>query len=555
VKKFLPLLILIVFNIVTPGQVGFVEVGNPVYDFLNRMQTYGIIKDYNNFELPKTRKEIGKWLRQVNNNYKHLSRANKELLKQYLSEFEFEAKGTLNKTISSVSRFPFNLFNSDEKYIYYFKKGGSSFFLNFLSSLKTAYRRQTKNNLNQNVSLFNFGGKLRGTFFNKLGFEIKATNGTYWGNKIFAETFPETKDNYKFKYTESSNPGSKYFDNTSGFIAYESNWLRFKVGRDRNLIGEGSVKEILSDNSPLQDYFSLGLNYKAFKLTFFYSKLLGINKYFTTPTGDQLRDNITDKFFVYHRFSLNLHPFIFGVGEVVIYANRGLDFSYLNPFSFFKSAEHANIDRDNTLLFFDFTSYYLKNFKFYSSIMIDDLDFSKFGTHWLGNQILLNFGIYTTLFEKYLPLDFEIQYLHIDPYFYSNRYFQNNYTNLNENLGAPFQPNSSNFIIRLFYTPTGNLILRAEFINSIHGENIYSDDGKLLVNNGGSIFFGYRKIDLPDAPFLAGPKDYLNKFSLKAEWEFFNNYYLNFFFQHNNFSSPGGNSSFTMFGMEFNMKI
>jgi hypothetical protein len=59
-----------------------------------------------------------------------------------------------------------------------------------------------------------------------------------------------------------------------------------------------------------------------------------------------------DKFLVYHRigFNINRH-FNFGVGEFIIYGRRGIDLSYLNPFAFYKSIEHSNRDRDNSMLF------------------------------------------------------------------------------------------------------------------------------------------------------------------------------------------------------------
>ncbi len=554
-KNFIRAILLLFLVSEIQAQVGFVNSRHPVYDFLERMQTEGVIKNFSRLELPKSRKQIGKWLQEIGRNYKYLSEPNKELFKQYSSEFELETKGRLQNAVSLSDNLPQYLFAPKEKYLYYYRKNKNSFFVNFIGSFQSALKLNYENTSKTNAALINFGGKIRGSLFGKLGFELKATNGTFGGDKNFALTFPETKDNYKFKFTDKSNSGSNYFDNTSGFIAYDGKWLELKLGRDRNLIGNGIIKEILSANSPLQDYFSFKLHYKAFSFSFIYSRLLGLKKPLESPTGELLRANLVDKYFIYHRFALNMGKYILGLGETVIYANRAPDLSYLNPFVFFKSIEHANIDRDNTMLFFDYTDYRIKHFKIYSSLLIDDLDFSKLGTGWLGNQFIFNAGIFTTILEKYLPLDFELQYIHIDPYVYSNRIFYNNYTYLNENLGAPLQPNSSTFAIRLYYTPFGNLLISAEYLNSIHGENIYDKNGNLLKNNGGSVLYGYRKIDLPKAVFLAGPKDYLTKFQFNLKYEFINNYFFTFFVKYYNIDKPETKDSYLILGTGVNIRI
>jgi hypothetical protein len=42
-----------------------VDIYNPVYRFLERMDNHNIIRQYNSFEIPKSRKEIAFFLQQV----------------------------------------------------------------------------------------------------------------------------------------------------------------------------------------------------------------------------------------------------------------------------------------------------------------------------------------------------------------------------------------------------------------------------------------------------------------------------------------------------------
>ncbi len=536
-KKVIPFLFVLIFAFQIKAQVGYVEASHPIYQFLERMSVRKIISSYNSFELPKSKKEIGKWLREIDKSLYKMNSADKAIFRQFKSEFEYEYSGKTDRYYSLIGNGISNNYplGDKEKYLYFYNdKNKSSFYVNLIANAKFINRNSQPFNYyynfaeNGNSALVNFGGRIGGTFYDKFGFQIKGTNGTYRGSKKLADTFPEAKFNYKFNETQKSNVGSNYFDNTEGYAAYQNNWLQLKIGSDRNLFGEGILKDILSDNSPRQDYISLKLNYMNFSYTFYHAKLLGLvhinNDYATNEPYKQ----INAKNFVYHRFGIHLfNNSFFNVGEMIIYSFREFDLAYLNPFNFYKSSEHANQDRDNSLLFFDFSNYSLTNWKFFASVVIDDFDFSKIGTHWLGNQIMLNTGFYTTILNKLLPLDFEAQYLRIDPYVYTHRFLYNNYTNFYYNLGAPLQPNSYALVLKFIYTPTGKLKFDFSFLYSEHGENYYSQEHMLDENVGGNIWYGYREVDLHNSTkFLAGNREYLTKIKFKGAYEVLNNYYL-----------------------------
>jgi hypothetical protein len=536
-KKVIPFLFVLIFAFQIKAQVGYVEASHPIYQFLERMNVRGIISSYNSFELPKSRKEIGKWLKQIGKHLYKLNSTDKEIFRQFKSEFEYEYSYRADKYYSLIGNgisqnYPFS---SKEKYLYFYSdKNKSSFYVNLIGNVKFINRNSQPFNYyynftkNGNSALVNFGGRIGGTFYDKFGFQIKGTNGTFRGDKRLADTFEEAKFNYKFNETDKSNIGANYFDNTEGYAAYQNNWLQLKIGSDRNIFGEGIIKDILSDNSPRQNYFSMKLNYKSFSYSFYHAKLMGLIK--TNYDNDNYPYSptkiVSDKNFVYHRFGLHIGNSFFNAGEMVIYSFREFDLAYINPFNFYKSSEHANQDRDNSLLFFDFSNYSLKDFKFFGSIIIDDLDFSKIGTHWFGNQLIYNFGFYSTVLNKYIPVDFELQYLRFDPYVYTHRFMYNNYTNAEYNLGAPLQPNSHAIALKMNYTPTGKLKFDFTFVYSEHGEDIWDNGGGLNV--GGNIWCGHRKYDSPDAKFLSGKREYLTHYELKGSYEFINNYFLFF---------------------------
>ena len=196
-----------------------------------------------------------------------------------------------------------------------------------------------------------------------------------------------------------------------------------------------------------------------------------------------------------------------------------MDFSYLNPFNFYKSSEHLNQDRDNSMLFFDFYNKSIKGLKLFTTILLDDIDFGKIGTGWYGNKTLMNFGLYSNLLYKYLPVDFELQYIRIEPYVFSHRLPQNNFTNFNFNIGSTLQPNTGAAIIKLYYRPYYRINMSLSFMYAEHGANIYDDNKNLAVNYGGNILEGHRVGDSEKVYFLDGKREVFRKISLATTYE------------------------------------
>ncbi len=491
-----------------------------IYEYLNRMQTIEVISNYNSFELPKTRNEIKSYLVEIINNYEKLDRIDQNKLADFVAEFEFDLVSTLQKSETLVPSLNLNyLFSGNEKYIYtYHNNNGTSIFLNFLGKADYLHLSDIANKVNSNSTLYRFGGNFRGSFYNIIGFEINTTNGSFFGNKDLAKSFSSLKYNYKFNRTTSSDLGDNFFDETSTYLTLENSYLKLKIGNDRKLIGHGINKVILSDNAPRMDYISLNLNYEAFNFSFFHGKLLGMQ----TVNLDPIQGNINlvnDKYLAYHRFGFNPSRHLnLGLGEMIIYANRNIDFAYLNPFNFYKSAEHANQDRDNTFLFFDLQNNSFNKLKLYSTILIDDIDFGKIGKGWYGNQTLLSIGAYSSQLYYLIPLDLELQYIKIDPYVFSHRIYDNNFTNSNFNLGSVLEPNSSSTSINIYYRPHYRVNINLGFSYTVHGANTISDNGE-IINYGGDINLGHRVNDSEEVYFLQGEKEIFREYLLRTEIE------------------------------------
>ncbi|MBU0474152.1 MAG: hypothetical protein KKF62_08305 [Bacteroidetes bacterium] len=522
-------IIIIIFILLNSvySQIGYVEVNHPIYNFLERMQSLHNIENYNSFEIPKTRKDIVKFINEVLINKKKLSFIDKKTLADFLVEFEFDL---LHKTQSYYSLFEdtteTELFNQKEKFLYFYTDSSKfNAFVKFVGTGESIYLVDKYSSDNKSSSLFTFGAEITGTISNNFGFYAKATNGLQFGDKELASFKNNLKYNYKYN---SDHDSTQYFDETSGYLSAEFDFIRFKIGRDRVNIGYGFSKSIMDNYAPPMDYLSMQINYSIISFSFLHGKLFGDASIVPNViSGGQKK--INDKYIAYHRLGLNFSKHLqFGVGESIIYANRNIDFSYLNPFNFYKSAEHANQDRDNSMLFFDFRNNSLSGLMLYGTFVIDDIDFSKLGTQWYGNKFLYDFGFKYELFPNIFPLTIGIQYLRINPYVYAHRFTDNNYTSMNYGIGSNIQPNSESYIFDIRYKPHYRIEIELSYQFVKHGANKIDNNGNVLINYGGDILVGHRIGDSNNVSFLNGVQETSNHFVFKAKYEPIKNYLFTF---------------------------
>ncbi|MCF8261222.1 MAG: hypothetical protein K9J12_10640 [Melioribacteraceae bacterium] len=525
-KKIFFLFLLISLNL-SAQEIGYVETGHGVYKFLDRMDVLKIIEGYNSFELPKTRKSVSKYLGMVIEKKHKLNSNDNEYLDELIVEFEADLFGTITNAEKIISEKGVSFADSyweNEKYVYFLKENEFSFYTNL--QFETGFIHSTSDEFSDKSysGLYKFGGNVRGTVNHNFGFSLFGTNGSFFGSKPLAKSSKELKYHSKFILKEFPNTNTDFYDQAEGFITADFGYINFKLGNDRNLIGYGREKIILGDYSASMDYFSTSINYKFFSFTAIHGGLSNGFNLLNPRTGENIK--IDDKFLAYHRFALNLgDDWSIGAGEMAIYSNRSVDFAYLNPFNFYKNAEHTGDGLDNTLLFYDFSNQSIAGLKIYGQLMFDDLRFGKIGTSWFGNQSLLNLVVFTTPFLNSFPLDIELQYLRIDPYFYAHRSVANNYANGEYPLGSVIPPNSQHLNLAIYYRFTGRLKTFAEFTFTEHADNEYGSNGELLVNHGGDLFYDRLLEDSYEAPFLSGKLEYRKSIMLNFEYEFLNNYY------------------------------
>ena len=534
-----------IFSSLLFSQADYVPADHPVYQFLERLNSRQII-NYNSLEIPKTRKEVAGFLSEAIYNKKDLSGVDNRTLQLYAIEFEYELSGTKENIGSLLSEGKYNLFDDSQRYLFSLVEGNMSLrgstdtigttaaisdltnkqaaiFINFIAESHSLYSGQK--DIDDYTSYNKFGGIIRGTLLNKFGFYIKGTNGKVFGSKPLSKRFNEVK--YSLKANASSEDLHDMVDFTEGYFTADFDLIKFKLGRDVKHIGYGNHKSFLSSNAPIFDYVSLDMKYKMFSFSYFHGQLLGTE----TNISDSIQGGIktiTDKYTVYHRLGLDIFKNTnLGVGEITVYSNRNPDLSYINPFSFHKSIEHANRDRDNSMLFVDLRNNSIKGLTLSGSFLLDEMIFGRLGTDWWANKFVYDLSVYSSNLYKIVPVDISLQYLRINSYTFTHRIHNNNYSNYGQSLIAPLQPNSHLAALRFIFFPHYKLKVNAGFDLIEHGANPLNTDGSLKENVGGNVLVGHRPFDSETAKFLAGDKEVMRKYLLQISYQPFLRYYVN----------------------------
>jgi len=492
----------------------YVHANHTIYNFLERMEAIGLIENYQNEVKPLLRTKIVEYLTILFNKRFELNSTDRKFLNYYLEEFYFDVTGILNKYDILFSDQSYNPFSEKEKFIYaYSDPSHLSFFLkahlNFGSYILNDMRPS---------NFIEIGGRFYGSLSRLVGFELDAKNGRIIGDKASALRIHELS--YNFKLNEK--PETRNFDRGYGYLSLETPYVDFKIGRDRQLLGYGFNKLILSDYPPDFERINFNIYYKSLSFEYLHGWLQKQSEHPLARGRVYFDEPNENKYFVYHRLSFSpLKNVKIGFGESVIYLRTSPQIDYLNPLNFYKSIEHRLGDKDNALLFFDLEIIPLSNVRFYSTYLIDDIDFSKIGTKWYGNKTAFNFGInyYNVISE--LPISFLFEYTRIEPYTFTHHLVERNYTNLGYSLATEQPPNSYRIDYGINFAPNPKFEILAIYSFTKWGKNFLSNNK--IINVGGDINFGKRLEDSDYVSFLDGNVETINNLKIFTYYELIRN--------------------------------
>lgn len=529
IRLILFLILVSTFKIYSQGL--FVDYNHPIYPFLERMEVLGLIENYTNEIKPLPRSKVTEYLSKIFDKRFSLDKVDRDFLNYFIDEFYFDLTGKLDRYDILLTSNQYSILSAREKFVYAYndKNEFSLFVKSYFNISSVNYNKQRP------AELFDGGGRIYGNFKNILGFELDGKNGIVFGSKSTALQLHELS--YNFKLNEK--PESRFFDRSYGYISLELPNISLSIGKNRQIIGYGINRLILSDYSPNFEKITFHFNYKSFNFNFTHGWLQNSK---TNTDSLQLQ-----RYFVHHRIAFSPSKnFRIGIGEAVIYRRTSPELSYLNPFNFYKSVEHQLQDRDNSLMYFDFELLPIKNFQIYSTFVIDDIDFGKIGKHWYGNKTAINLGtkFYQTIRE--FPFALQFEYTRIEPYTFTHRFKDNAYINFDLPLTTEQQPNSYrfDFAINLLFSPQFQVGMNYSLTK--WGKN-YFENGK-FVNVGGDILFGKQNQDSDLVYFLDGKIETIHSLNLTMTYEFIRNIKINSELHFKKFSS-GSSSLILLIGL------
>lgn len=536
-RIYFPFLILffifIAGNIRVQAQVELVPVSNPVYDYLKRMQLEGIIPEYNSGNIPISRAEVADFLKTIKSQSSNFAPIDKNLLNDYYIEFGYDINKNLDNTESFFGKEKIgNILNDKkQKFIYAFADSTVAFFFDGRGSM--THRSSAGDSLGSNTIMLGWlGFRMRGTFYNALGFYLNPVGGKrFLGNKKDSE-FARITDPYYFATNHFRDEG-KTFDFFEGYLRYQTNsrWFAFTFGREAINQGFGYTdKMFFSNNTVPFDYIRMDLSYKIMKYTFLYGAL----------KGDSVGRDINYKNIATHRIDVQFSKkFRMGFWEAIIIPDYAFSLSYMNPLSFLFSADLNSSDeqafKNNTLFGIDFETVPIKNIAVQGTLLVDDINFRTFyntDTTANDNKLAYQVGLLWNRAFTLPGMSLALEYTKVDPFTYSHRTNKSNYINWSMPLGPSLPPNGDEISLKLIYNFTNRLRLDMRYQHQRSGEGLEFDStGKLITNYGGYINQGIGEY-LHFNEFLGGKRINRDILTLNLRFEPIRQYYFEIKYQY-----------------------
>ncbi|MCI0697970.1 capsule assembly Wzi family protein [candidate division KSB1 bacterium] len=443
---------------ISPTASAAVPLEHPVYPFLEKLVALLPSHALDLHVLPVDRNQVKKILSAAKTSDLSLSRADQDLLQQYLAEFTDPQMGV-------------PAHRGAERHFIRYEELDTQIFIDLLANQRFEFRRGNWEAGEADVSQTRAGIRMRAALSPRLLAAVDMSNILERGANDTAEVLTPGAG------TPVVLSGSSAF--REAVIAYfrlRLPWFEIEAGRNQLAWNISPLTQLTlaRDNQPL-DLIKIDRQWRRFRFTFVHANLRSQQR----------------KFLASHRLEIMAHPRLFiGVGESVIYGNRSAEFEYLNPLMLYHAAEHLLGDKDNNTLTFDFTAFPFRGVKFYGEIFIDDLSLEfPIGTYW-GNKLAYLGGLYWVQPLGWRSGELRFEYARIDPFVYTHDKSVNIYEQDSEGLGSRFGPNADRFTAQAAFQPHRDLRFVSQFSFQCKGR--------------GDIFQAHRPEDGNAKGFLAG---------------------------------------------------
>ena len=510
-----------------------VPLGHPVYAFLDRMETLGVLPNLMDGVRPLPRSTIARWLMQIDRNRFLLTRIDRERLDNFLLDFRWEIDpGTRYpelpedrnwySPLSSWGQFKKDLRRflkrnqpEEEFHTLVWEDSSGSFYLDLIQDL--TYDRRSDGKIRMlNMQTY----YIRGTIGKNFGFAARASQAALYGEKYYREAHPEVKGTFLQDHGRVT-----YFDRSGGEMALDLSYFEIRFAQQFVQWGLGeSGQFIISDYADHFPYFQLQKRWRRVTFSFIHGKLVA------EASGDTLagRPYYPDKWIVAHRLEISpWDRFSLAFTESYIYGNRGVEWAYLLPLNMYRATEHYLLDRDNKTIALDAELRLQRGLKIYGTLFLDEFRQSKLFTNWYGNKHAVMLGFVNVDPFRIPNFSIRVEYVAIMPWVYTHKYAINRYINNLQPLGYWAGPNSEVWYIHLQKEFHRRLIGGLQLRQWKHGENYPNENigGDILL--GRNVLLGNQQVRRQTRKFLEGILRTEKQIRLYIQYELFNDLFLN----------------------------
>ncbi|NQT63408.1 MAG: hypothetical protein HQ556_10660 [Candidatus Marinimicrobia bacterium] len=421
---------------------------HPVYHFLERLESRGMINSEYWSTRPYTLMQINELLSEVEKHKGELSSRDVSLLRRFQLEFNrnFQDDGVTfpwSKSTLAKLRHP-DEFDQLPFFMTY-KHKSSKGWINWSETFRAQYN----------------GDATRGYHTDFLGISGVKGNIAFTTQYTFhritrTSGYTDLPDTYKEGYVLDRDY-MKWINwgYPTSSLTYTHPDFSFGIHRQPIYWGySANNSPILSDNVHPLPHIEWSTEMPHLRFKFIHARL--------SPNEDLKDDTLnTRRNLSAHRVEFDLTSnFEFAFNEFVVYAHRDFELGYLNPVNFLFAEEQTQGDLDNKLMAIDFKWRIKPGVTTYGTWFFDELDFWKLFSGWWGNKFVFQLG--ATYYPKQNLPSLNIEYTAARPWTYSHLHPVNSFASAGRILGLKSGPNTKSLRIAAEWQVTKDLFVSAQ---------------------------------------------------------------------------------------------
>ncbi len=506
-----------------------VPLADPVYAFLERMETLGYLSHVHDGIKPFSRNEISAHLNRLISQKHKLTPIDRERLEDLLQDYRreldpqsryhllpksqnwYSVLGSWNNFKSDFLRYFQRNHPEEEDHLLSYETANETLYMDYEQGLTYEHRSDDMYRSASWQAL-----QIRGALGTSFGYRFKTELHGLRGDEPYLFGHPILKGSW----SEKNDPGPRYSDRTGGELAWHGEYLDFRFAQQEVTWGYGeSGKLILSNNAEQFPYISLSRDWGWVKYIALHGKLQS----FPQDTLNDGKKLYPDKWLAGHRLEISPWPWVtLGLNETFIYGNRYADWAYLIPFNFYRAVQHKLRDRDNATISVDMELLPVNGVKLYGTLFLDEFRQSKIGTNWFGNKQAWQGGLLWADPFNLPNVNLRAEYTAVMPWVYTHKYRINSYTSDYQSLGFWAGPNSEVIYLALQKAWTRRLSTQLSFRQYKHGANYPNENigGDILLGHG--TLLGSQTQARQTRKFLEGILTTEKRYSAEACYEVFN---------------------------------